>query len=175
MTMYCFMASGSFLIGVVIGFPHGEALPLRFHEPLVGVRVSDDISGGIAGDNVIQKVGCARVFELVRLSRRADETVTSVHGCQRIACAKLPRPAEDKIQLPLGRMSVEWKVGCAGRQFGKLDIGWVSAARNACIAGCAKCLGDVTPEEMKTSARRTLLDPLDGRFICVLHRDGGER
>jgi hypothetical protein len=59
-----------------------------------------------------------------------------------------------------GGMSVEWKVGRTRRQSGKLDIERVPAARDASIAGCAKCLRDVTTKEMKTSAWRTLLDPL---------------
>jgi hypothetical protein len=35
-------------------------------------------------------------------------------------------------------MSVKWKVGRAGRQFGEFDIEWVSATCNASVARCAE-------------------------------------
>jgi hypothetical protein len=143
---------------------------MRQYDPLIGVRVIDDIGGWIVGNDVVEQVLQTGILELVRLSRRTNERIARSNGRNLIAGAKLGRPAEDKIKLPLSGMSVEWKIGRAGRQFGKLDLEWVSATRNTGIARRPERLGDMTTEEMKASAWRALLHPLDCSFFCVIHR-----
>jgi hypothetical protein len=93
-------------------------------------------SGGwIIGNDVIYKVYCPDVLDLMRLSGRADKSIASGDFRNCIACAKLSHPDKNKIYLPLSGVSVKRKVGRAGRQFGEFDIKWVSAACNASIAG----------------------------------------
>jgi hypothetical protein len=128
---------------------------MRLHDPLARIWIIDDVGGRVVSDDIKEKVVRAGILELVRLSGWANESIASSDGCHRIACSKLARPAEDKINLPLRGMSMKWIVRCAGRQFGEFDIEGVPATRNANIAGCAKGLGDVTAKKMKTSAWRT--------------------
>src|SRR5437868_2728527 len=124
---------------------------MGFHKPVIRVWVSGNISGWIVSDDVIKQVCHAGVLQLMRLSGRANETVTSSNRYARIASAKFSRSADNNINFPLGGMSVEWKVGRARGESRKLDIERVTAARNASVAGCTERLGDVTTEEMKTS------------------------
>src|SRR5215510_14723088 len=65
--------SSSFLVLIVVDLVNNETLTQRFHEPLVGVRIRNDIGGRVVCNDVVNEVFRADVFELVRLSGRENE------------------------------------------------------------------------------------------------------